>query len=478
MELSPPEPSFLDMRNAVLQADTVGGGTFRTQIWEVFANRGMGYFASSVDSGDAAPVEDFSLPPAPGGPTGSLGGIVTEFDSGSPIAGARVGVAGHDSGFAGGLGGDTGAAGDYAVFGIPAGSYPRVLATKPGYDRHVLNSVPIAAGTRTTRNFMLRRDYASLAGGSAVVAHTGPNYSGFGCGPSAAFDQSFSTGWSTDVAGGSKSVTVRLPIPINIIDFAIDPGAVCGDDDTASLGQFSISTSFDGVNFTASAAGAFTATSNHHLNRVRPTGGTARVRFVRLTMHSSQSSAGAGAQFMDVSELEVYGLPLPPNTTLVSHPPKLTRKRTATFGFASSLAGSTFRCRVDRSPFIACTTPTTIRSLTHGMHTFYVRAGRNGSFDATAAKWTWRVDLRPPNTTILTAPPARFASRTARFTFRSSETGSTFRCRLDARVFRTCLARKTYRGLARGRHVLLVRAKDRAGNLDPTPARYVWRVGS
>ena len=478
MELSPSEPSFLDMRNGLLQADTVAGGALRDQIWQVFADRGMGYFAASVDSGDTAPVEDLSLPPAPGGPTGSLGGIVTDFDSGSPVAGARVGVAGHDSGFAGGLGADTGAAGDYVVSGIAAGSYPKVLATKPGYDRHVLNSVPIAAGAQTTRNFILRRDYASLAGGAALVAHTGTDYSSYGCGPSAAFDQSFSTGWSTDVAGGAKSATVRLPIPVDVIDFAIDPGAVCGDDDTASLGQFSIATSPDGVNFTTSAAGAFAAAHNHHLNRVPPSGGTAGVRFVRLTMHSSQSSAGSGAQFMDVSELEVYGLPLAPNTTLVSHPRKLTRKRTATFGFSSSLPGSTFQCRVDRNPFTACTTPTTVRSLTHGTHTFYVRARKDGAFDASSARWTWRVDLRPPNTRILKGPPARMAPRTARFTFRSSETGSSFQCRLDARRFRACSARKTYRGLARGRHVLRVRAKDRAGNLDPTPARYVWRVGS
>ncbi|CAN5254550.1 hypothetical protein BH18ACT14_BH18ACT14_02200 [soil metagenome] len=478
MELSPPEPSFLDMRNAILQADTVTGGVLRNQIWQVFADRGMGYGAATLDSGDTAPIEDFSLPPAPGGPTGSLGGIVTDFDRGSPVAGARVGVAGHDSGFAGGLGADTGAAGEYAVSGIPVGSYWKVLATKPGYDRHVLDSVPIAAGARTTRNFTLRRDYASLAGGSTLASYTGPNYSAFGCGPGAAFDQSLSTGWSTDVAGGPKSVTVRLPIPFDVIDFAIDPGAVCGDDDTASLGQFSIATSSDGVNFTASAAGVFTPVHNHRLNRVPPSGGAARVRFVRLTMHSPQGSAGSGAQYMDVSELEVYGLPLAPNTTLVSHPRKFTRKRTAVFGFSSSLAGSTFQCHVDRNPFTACTTPTTVRSLTHGTHTFYVRARKDGAFDSSAARWTWRVDLKPPNTTILTAPPARFAVRTARFTFRSSETGSTFQCSLDARRFRACSARKTYRALARGRHVLRVRAKDRAGNLDPTPARHVWRVGS
>lgn len=477
MELSPPEPSFLDMRNAVLQAATVFDPTLRAQIWQVFANRGMGYFASSVDSGDTAPVEDSSLPPAAGGPTGSLGGIVTDLDSGSPVPGARVGVAGHDSGFAGGLGANTGAAGDYAVFGIPAGSYPRVLATKPGYDRQVLNGVAIAAGARTPRNFTLRRDYASLAGGSALASFTGTDYSSFGCGPGAAFDQSLSTGWSTDVAGGSKSVTVRLPIPVDVIDFAIDPGAVCGDDDTASLGQFTIETSPDGGTFTTSATGAFSASHNHRLNRVPPDGGTAGVRFVRLTMHSPQVASGSGAQYMDVSELEVYGLPLAPNTRLVSHPAKLSRKRTASFGFSSSLAGSTFQCHVDRNPFTACVTPTTVRSLTHGTHTFYVRAVKDGAVDATTAKWTWRVDLKPPNTTIPKAPPARLAARTARFTFRSSESGSTFQCRLDGKKFRPCSARKTFRRLAGGRHVLRVRAKDRAGNLDPTPARYAWRVG-
>jgi len=482
MELSPPEPSFLDMRNAILQADTDhmnnGGTSYRNQIWEVFRLRGMGYFAATFNADDTSPIEDFSSPPPPG-TTGSLGGIVTEVDSGLPVAGARVGVAGHDSGFPGSLGADTGAAGDYSVSGIPAGTYPIVLATKPGYDRDVLNYVPIAAGAQRTANFRLRRDYASLAGGAAVSDFTGMDFSDFGCGPDAAFDQSLSRGWSTDV-GGPKSVTVELPIALDIIDFAVDPGAVCGDDDTSSLAQFSIETSPDGVTFTTSAAGSFNASDNHRLNRVPPNGGTAGVSFVRLTMHSTQGSApsSSGAQFMDVAELEVYGLPPAPNTTLVSHPGKLTRKRTASFLFSSSLAGSTFQCHLDHNPFTACTAPAIVRSLTHGTHTFYVRAGKDGAFDATAAKWTWRVDLKPPNTTIPKTPPARLAPRTARFRFRSSEAGSTFQCRLDGKRFRACSAQKIFRRLAPGRHVLRVRAKDRAGNLDPTPARYIWRVGS
>jgi len=476
MELSPPEPSFLDMRNAILQADTVAASGFRDEIWEVFRLRGMGYFASTFNADDTSPIEDTSPPPAPG-PTGSLGGIVTEFDSGSPVAGARVGVAGHDSGFPGSLGADTGAAGDYAVSGIPAASYPRVVASKPGYDSQVLNNVPIAAGAQTTRNFTLRRDYASLAGGAAVSSDlTGTDYSYLGCGPEAAFDQSLSKGLSTDVAAAPESVTVELPIALDIISFAVDPGAICGDDDSSSLAQFSIATSPDGVTFTTSAAGAFNASHNHKLNPVPPNGGTSGVRFVRLTMHSSQGGGPSGAQYMDVAEFEVYGLPPAPNTALLSHPSKLTRNRTASFRFSSSLAGSTFQCHLDRSPYAACTAPATVRSLTHGTHTFYVRAGKDGAFDATAAKWTWRVDLKAPNTTIPKAPPARLAVGPARFRFRSSETGSTFQCRLDGKKYRTCSVQKTYRGLARGRHVLRVRAKDRAGNLDPTPARYVWRL--
>ncbi|MET8977940.1 M36 family metallopeptidase [Streptomyces sp. NPDC004539] len=64
MELSPEGPSFLDQRNAVLQADTVvNGGRARDTIWKVFAGRGMGYRAVSLSGADVNPVEDFSLPP-------------------------------------------------------------------------------------------------------------------------------------------------------------------------------------------------------------------------------------------------------------------------------------------------------------------------------------------------------------------------------------------------------------------------------
>jgi hypothetical protein len=46
---------------------------------------------------------------------------------------------------------------------------------------------------------------------------------------------------------------------------------------------------------------------------------------------------------------------------------------------------------------------------------------------------------------------------------------------LDRAAFSACDATTTFTRLRRGRHTLLVRAVD-TGFVDPTPARFVWRV--
>ena len=47
-----------------------------TAIWTVFAHRGMGYFAGTLDGNDIKPVASFSLPPAPTAPKGTVSGTV------------------------------------------------------------------------------------------------------------------------------------------------------------------------------------------------------------------------------------------------------------------------------------------------------------------------------------------------------------------------------------------------------------------
>jgi hypothetical protein len=72
-------------------------------------------------------------------------------------------------------------------------------------------------------------------------------------------------------------------------------------------------------------------------------------------------------------------------------------------------------------------------------------------------------------TPTVTPGRARAKAR-ATFTFVSGESGSTFSCKLDDRKRRSCISPKTYKKLEPGKHVFRVRARDRAGNRDATPA--------
>jgi hypothetical protein len=63
-----------------------------------------------------------------------------------------------------------------------------------------------------------------------------------------------------------------------------------------------------------------------------------------------------------------------PQTTITSKPGALTRDRTPSFRFRSSLAGSSFQCKVDRAPFRACRSPFTTKPLAPGPHVVRIRA--------------------------------------------------------------------------------------------------------
>jgi hypothetical protein len=81
-----------------------------------------------------------------------------------------------------------------------------------------------------------------------------------------------------------------------------------------------------------------------------------------------------------------------------------------------------------------------------------------------------------PDTTISAGPGTAVASRDALLRFSSSEPGSTFACRLDARPRVPCASPAAYSGLSQGRHVFEVVATDDRGKVDATPAQHAWWV--
>ncbi len=177
----------------------------------------------------------------------------------------------------------------------------------------------------------------------------------------------------------------------------------------------------------------------------------------------------------------------PPQTTITKGPAARTTASTATFTFASSEANSSFECRRDREPWARCTSPRTYSGFGAGSHLVRVRAiDASKNVDATPASRRWTVeattppttppDTTSPQTTISGGPESKTTSTSASFTFSSSETGSSFECRLDSGAWSACTSPKSYSALSTGGHQFSVRAIDKAKNVDATPATQNWTV--
>jgi hypothetical protein len=81
-----------------------------------------------------------------------------------------------------------------------------------------------------------------------------------------------------------------------------------------------------------------------------------------------------------------------------------------------------------------------------------------------------------PDTKIAKHPRAKSAARKARFTFTSSQPGSSFQCKLDRKALKTC--RSPFKARVKpGKHKFTVFAVNADGVADPTPASFNWKVG-
>lgn len=322
MELSPENPSFLDMRNAILQADLIAtGGRTQPAIWKVFAGRGMGFFANARDGFETNPVEDFTLPPAKGTPTGSLTGTITDKATKKPIAGVTVTIGGHDSGFPGGYRATTDANGTYTISGIHPGTYPLLTAGGSGYDSQS-RSVSVPA-RESTINWALDRNWAMASGGATVAGHSGEDMSNNGCGPGGFIDGSPGSGWNSRPAPVNgiptpQNITIKLPKPVTISRLSIDPDAGCSRDPSSATRDYKVETSIDGKTWTTAATGAFADANRGKLNPVTlAPGGEKQIGFVRYTMVAPQvpgdfgetcaKSPSAGCFVFGSAELSIQG---------------------------------------------------------------------------------------------------------------------------------------------------------------------------
>ena len=169
----------------------------------------------------------------------------------------------------------------------------------------------------------------------------------------------------------------------------------------------------------------------------------------------------------------------PPTASFKKKPPLWTNKTTASFEFDSNETNVQFACNLDYGGWEDCDSRTpTFKNLSEGQHRLSIFAtDASGNWGGNSPEWVWNVDLTKPQTTLESGPSGKTRSRKATFGFSSSEPG-TFLCSLDGARFRKCGSPKSYENLSSGKHVFKVKAKDRATNVDGTPAVREWTVTS
>jgi hypothetical protein len=166
----------------------------------------------------------------------------------------------------------------------------------------------------------------------------------------------------------------------------------------------------------------------------------------------------------------------PLDTTITKAPSEFSNNSLATFEFTANDPAARFECAFDGQLPLPCVSPF-MRTLPDGSHTFAVRAtdGR-GNEDETPAEHVWQIDTVAPTTTLTMMPPAADNSTMVTFEFTSNEMNVTFECSLDNGAFATCTSGQTFGPISDGAHAFAVRARDRAGNIDATPAIHAWQV--
>jgi hypothetical protein len=165
-----------------------------------------------------------------------------------------------------------------------------------------------------------------------------------------------------------------------------------------------------------------------------------------------------------------------PDTAIDAAPAMFSRDGQATFRFSSADPTAHFECRIDREAPERCQSPY-VRTLPDGSHSFSVRAiDPAGNGDDTPAEQVWTIDTVAPDTALTDGPPAADNSVMAEFSFKSSETNVVFDCSLDNAGYLPCTSGASFGPVGDGAHAFAVRARDRAGNVDASPAIYAWRV--
>ncbi|SDY37880.1 Fungalysin/Thermolysin Propeptide Motif [Micromonospora pattaloongensis] len=311
MPLSPPDPSFVDMRDAMRTAldnryhSRPDYDTVVDLVFGAFAKRGLGQYASTRGGEDTDPVPSYTHQnPAR---NGTLTGTVVNAGTGRPIAGARVMLGVFEARVTPLT--TTSAEGGFGA-SVTAGTYPVTVAA-PGFGARTVTGVRVTAGTTTALRFALAPNLAATADGASVVSATAT-------GAERMLDDTEASSWTA--APGTGHAVIKLAAPAEISSIQVSAFTTARFE---GLRGFTLQTSTDGVTWRTALArpDAFgyqtprpTAPDLHY--KRFGLGKPVQAQYLRFWTDSALGETKTGVQ---VAELQVFARdvqgvePLPPS---------------------------------------------------------------------------------------------------------------------------------------------------------------------
>ncbi len=166
-----------------------------------------------------------------------------------------------------------------------------------------------------------------------------------------------------------------------------------------------------------------------------------------------------------------------------------------------------FECSIDGSSFATCTSPVQYDSLANGTHIFEILTEDNsGNKDPSPSSFTWNVKTVSENENVpsnISSTPTETTnlpntiinsstdgsnnvvnndtstpSNTMKFEFSgiNIESVDHFECSMDDSDFVPCTSPFIFPNLSDGKHVFMVRFVEPNGNMDESPATFVWDI--